>query len=438
VDKQNKIQQNKVKVKVKAKAKKDILSKVQTVFPKDQYLFEKIKRVVQKQAEAFNFKRIDTGILEFPEIYEKFNCKSSQELKKEPLVFSGKKRKKIALKHNHNLSILNKISKINLKKWRKPIKLYTLGPIFAYLNKQESYEQNNELSFQVVKREDPIIDAQLINICTIILNKLGIRKKLLVYLNLMGCSECQKNYLRNLKKFLKNKNQEICKDCKKAVKKEPFTFFICNDHKCKDLIRQSPKMIDFGCEACMKHFKTFLSLLEVLKIDYEVNPYLFRFPSYHSKFYFEIKTKNENQILASGGRFDDLIKSKDKNQKFPSIGFRMNFATLIQEMAKYKENDKPVSNKKKIFLINLGELAKKKMLKLYFDLINQGFKVSESFGKSSIKSQLNSAKKVDADIALIIGQKEALDNSIIVRSLKSGSQETILEDKLVDHIKKIS
>src|SRR3989344_3559020 len=90
----------------------------------------------------------------------------------------------------------------------------------------------------------------------------------------------------------------------------------------------------------------------------------------------------------------------------------------------------------KIFLVHLGELAKRKGLALLEGLRAAGVEARESLGRDSIKSQLKVAEKSGAVIALILGQKEALDNTIIVREIQSGIQETIPQEKLVEFLKK--
>jgi histidyl-tRNA synthetase len=82
-------------------------------------------------------------------------------------------------------------------------------------------------------------------------------------------------------------------------------------------------------------------------------------------------------------------------------------------------------------------LAKKKSLKTFAELQKNGILTAESFGRGSLKSQLRVADKLGVQITLIIGQKEALDGTVIVKDMVSGTQETVGMDKLVLSVKKI-
>ena len=92
--------------------------------------------------------------------------------------------------------------------------------------------------------------------------------------------------------------------------------------------------------------------------------------------------------------------------------------------------------KPKIFLAQLGDLAKKKSLKLFSELEKNGILVAESFGRGSLKSQLRVADKLEVELTLILGQKEALDGTVIIKNMLTGVQEIVTVDKLVDLVRK--
>src|SRR5205085_11841040 len=103
------------------------------------------------------------------------------------------------------------------------------------------------------------------------------------------------------------------------------------------------------------------------------------------------------------------------------------------------ELDKTVVEKElknDVFLVPLGELASKKSLRLFRDLTNQRVSVYDHFGMAGVKNQLKLAEAYKAPIALIIGQKEAMEEMVILRDVKSGMQEIISYDKIVEEVKK--
>ncbi len=87
-------------------------------------------------------------------------------------------------------------------------------------------------------------------------------------------------------------------------------------------------------------------------------------------------------------------------------------------------------------LVPLGDLAAKRSLRLFKDLTDERISVYDHFGLSGVKNQLKIAQGNNVPIALIMGQKEAIDEMVILRDVKSGMQEIISYDKIIEEVKK--
>ncbi len=138
--------------------------------------------------------------------------------------------------------------------------------------------------------------------------------------------------------------------------------------------------------------------------------------------------------LGGGGRYDDLVKllgGKDT----PAVGAAFGVERVIQAIKAVigAEARKP---KDKIFLAQLGDLGKRKSLRFMEELRKSNLSVSESFGKDSLRDQMSRAARVGAKLTVIIGQQEALDETVIIRNMENGSQETVQLKDAVKEIKK--
>mgnify|MGYP001609461539 FL=1 len=89
----------------------------------------------------------------------------------------------------------------------------------------------------------------------------------------------------------------------------------------------------------------------------------------------------------------------------------------------------------KVFLIHIGPAAKKRGFVLMEEFRAAGILVGESISRDNLKTQLNIASKIEVKFALILGQKEAMDGSIIMRDMKEGFQESVLQSKLIEKLK---
>ncbi|EKD46274.1 MAG: Histidyl-tRNA synthetase, partial [uncultured bacterium] len=194
---------------------------------------------------------------------------------------------------------------------------------------------------------------------------------------------------------------------------------------------------DFLCDTCKEHFKTVLEFLDELEIPYNLDTRLVRGLDYYTKTVFEIWQVNatgSQGAICGGGRYDNLallIGGRD----IPAMGVAIGIERLIQLMRE-QQIAPPPQSPPDVFLVQLGELAKKRSLKLFAELEQAGIKIVEALSRGSIKSQLKLADKMNVRWSLILGQKEAVDNTILIRDMESGIQEIINFDKVVVEIEK--
>jgi histidyl-tRNA synthetase len=197
-------------------------------------------------------------------------------------------------------------------------------------------------------------------------------------------------------------------------------------------------MIDHLCEECHEHFKEVLEFLDELEISYRLNPHLVRGLDYYTKTVFEISEETEvgkNQgALVGGGRYDNLAKFLGRRD-VPGCGGAAGIER-IAGLLRDKKIKLPSLPTPEIFLTQIGDLAKKKSLKIFEEFRKARIRIAESFSRDSLKSQLSRANHLEVKFALILGQREALEGTIIIRNMKNGSQETVKLDRVVEVIKK--
>ena len=87
-------------------------------------------------------------------------------------------------------------------------------------------------------------------------------------------------------------------------------------------------------------------------------------------------------------------------------------------------------------MVPLGELASKKALRLFSELWDEKIAVHGHFGNIGVKHQLKMAEAYKASIALIMGQKEAQDEMVILRDVRSGMQEVFQYERIIEEVKK--
>jgi len=407
------------------------------ILPEEQLYWEKVKQVIKNLARAYGFERLDTPILEAADLFVKGTGLYTDIIEKEMYSLKTKGGDWLSLRPEFTPAVMRAYLENGLSSWPQPVKLYTIGPIFRYERPQKGrYRQSEQANFEIIGQQDPVLDAQLIQLFFSISKELSL-KNLTVQINSIGCSNCRPIYRKKLVSFYKSRKKQLCLNCQKRLQHNPLRLLDCQESKCQRLAQEAPQIIDQLCDDCHNHFKNVLEFLDELALPYILNPYLVRGLDYYTKTVFEIWPEGEEgrQIsLAGGGRYDNLIKLLG-GKNTPAVGLAIGLDRIVDLM---KVRDIKISPRAHpvIFLVQLGDLAKKKSLKLFEELRKSGLEVASSFSRDTIKAQLKTADKLKVRFSLILGQKEVLDETIIIRNMVSGIQETVPLVKVIKEIKK--
>lgn len=408
------------------------------VLPADQQWWERIRKVVDEMASFYNYKRIDTPILEYAELFTRGVGEETDLVQKEMYVVKTKGGDLLALRPEGTASIVRAYIEHGMSRLSQPLKLFYEGPMFRHENPQAGrFRQFTQVGLEILGgQNDPVYDAQIILAFERILSALKI-SKVNLKVNSIGCRICRPFYKRQLQEYYKRREKELCADCMRRLSTNVLRLLDCKKEGCQSIKEQAPNFLDKLCTACSHHFQGVLEYLDELGIAYGLDHRLVRGLDYYSRTVFELFTEgpgSEVGALPGGGRYDYLFEMLG-GRLTPAVGGAVSFERLIAVM-KAQEVKLPAKNHRKIFVVYVGDLAKRKALTLIEDLRVAGFSVSEAFGKESLKAQLKIADKEGFPLALILGQKEIYEENVIVRDLRNSLQETVSLNKIVEEIRK--
>jgi len=427
------------------------------ILSEEQKYFQKILNVAENIAHFYGFEKIDTPILEETELFSKGTGLTSDIVQKQMYSLRTKGGDYLTLRPEFTPGIVRAYLEHGMKNLPQPVKFYSFGPLFRHEKPQAGrYRQFHQFNLEVIGDESPVIDAQIIQIFYNLLNELKL-KNLTVEVNSIGDNQCRPYYKKLLQNYFRSRESSLCVDCRRRMKENPLRILDCKEEKCQRVKSQAPQLIDHLCEECHSHFKQVLEFLDEIELPYHLNPYLVRGLDYYTKTVFEIfkesprgdelsahlpsspkgLVKEEGVVrnaLVGGGRYDNLVKllgGEDTRASGASMGIERIITAIKEKEVKFSKSPSP-----QIFLAQLGNLAKRKSLKLMEEFRQNKIQVGESFGKDSLKVQMKVADRLGVRYTLLLGQREALEGTIIVRDMKSGNQETIKLDRAVKEMQK--
>ncbi|MBU2036652.1 histidine--tRNA ligase [Patescibacteria group bacterium] len=413
------------------------LKGMRDLLPPDTAWWDKLIKTGEDLARDFGFQKIETPVIEDAELFIRGTGATTDIVSKQMYFIKTAGGTSLALRPEGTPGVVRAYMENGLASLPQPIKLFYFGPMFRHEQPQAGrWRQFYQFGLEVFGDSGAVLDAQIIQFCFNLFKAVGL-KKINIHINSLGCPQCRPAYRRVLLDYYRYRKDRVCPDCKRRLKENPLRLLDCKEEKCQPIKSQAPASVDHLCDECRKHFKEVLEFLDELEIPYFLNSALVRGLDYYTKTIFEIFWEEEGLApgaLGGGGRYDNLVKELG-GKPTPAVGVALGLDRIVALMK--KEEVKVGSEPNfKVFLVQLGLMGKKKSLKLFEKLHQAGILAAESLSRDSIKAQMKIADKLGVKFALILGQQEALDGTVIIRDMQSGVQETVPQEKVVEELKK--
>ncbi|OGG42171.1 histidine--tRNA ligase [Candidatus Jorgensenbacteria bacterium RIFCSPLOWO2_01_FULL_45_25b] len=405
------------------------------ILPKDEDRWKAIWNIGEKMSELYDFSLIETPILESAALFEAGIGVGTDIVEKEMFSFKTKGDEVVVLRPEGTAPVMRSYIQHHLGRFSSPLKVYYVGQMFRYEKPQAGrYRAFHQWGFETIGEGDPFYDAQTILLAVNFLKELGI-KNVTLKINTVGCRVCRPNYRKKLLAYYKGEKKHLCADCLRRYEKNPMRLLDCKEEECKKMREDAPIILDHLCQSCNGHMKEVLELVEENGLEYEPDPYLVRGLDYYNRTVFELIAKDSAGFaLAGGGRYDYLGELVG-GRMIPAVGVSLGMERLVEYM---EEKKIFVKAKKKpgVFFVIIGDPAKKVGFRLIHKLRESNMRVLEAVGKKSLKAQLKAANRAGTELALMLGQKECFEETVIIRDMRTGVQETVLAEKIIEETKK--
>ncbi|MCX6753061.1 MAG: histidine--tRNA ligase [Candidatus Nomurabacteria bacterium] len=411
------------------------------IMNEEYYSFQGFFEKAQEVAIYYGFKPIETPMMEHEETFTSGIGEGTDIVDKEMYTLKTKGGDHLALRPEHTGSLMRAYIEQGMQNVPQPVMFYQYGPVFRHDNPQKGrYRQFNQFDLDSLGSEKSIMDALVIKAGMSILEEAG-ATNLSIDINSIGDKECRSGYIKELVNYYKKNLSNLPAIDRERLKTNPLRILDSKDPKTKEINENAPDAVSFLCPSCKKHFKEVLEYLEEMGIQYNLNKCLVRGLSYYTRTVFEIIDESESETkgmaIAGGGRYDYLGKQLGSKKDVPAVGISIS-ADRVLLMPWYKKLAPRILKKPKVYFIQLGSDAKLKSLNVTETLRKAHVPMAQSLSKDTLGAQLAIAEKLQIPYALIFGQKEALEDSVIVRDMSNRSQETVKLPKLLEYLKDLN
>ena len=407
----------------------------------DYYLFQGFFEKAQEVAIYYGFKPVETPMMEYEEIFTSTAGEGTDIVDKEMYTLKTKGGDMLALRPEHTAALMRAYIEHGMASVPQPVLAYQYGATFRHDTPQKGrYRQFYQFDMDSLGSEKSIQDALVIKTAMTILNDCG-GENLSVDINSIGCKECRPHYIKELVSYYKKHLNALPAIDRERLKTNPLRILDSKEEKTIEINIAAPDCVSFLCPACKKHFKEVLEYIEEMEIPYNINKNLVRGLSYYTRTVFEVIYRDGLEgstplTIASGGRYDYLGRQLGSKKDIPGVGSSIGVDRVLM-MPWYNKHMPRIIKKPKIYFIQLGADAKLKSLNVIEILRKAHIPITQALSKDSLGAQLGMAEKSGAPYAIIFGQKEAIDKTVIVRNMENRSQENVKLTRLAEYVKKI-
>ena len=407
------------------------------ILPEQTPRWQYVEAVLRRVMGAYGYREIRLPIVEKTELFKRSIGEVTDIVEKEMYTFDDRNGDSLTLRPEGTAGCLRACLEHSLLH-NQTQRLWYMGQMFRHERPQKGrYRQFHQLGVEAYGMPGPDIDAELILLCRRLWRELGIDRKLELEINSLGTTEERLAYRQKLVDYFRGHYDQLDEDSRRRLETNPLRILDSKNPELKELMAGAPALLEELNETSRAHFEGVRRRLDEAGIPYVVNPRLVRGLDYYSRTVFEWVTAalGAQGTVCAGGRYDGLIEQlggKDST----AIGFALGMERLIDLLDNPERHDQAAMPH--AYLIAVGELAESRAVRVaerLRDALPQ-LRLQMNCGGGSFKSQFKRADKSAARVALILGDDEARDQTISVKSLRNeDGQKTLTESELIAFLK---
>jgi len=405
----------------------------QDILPDQSTRWQDLELTIQKIMDCYGYKEIRTPAFEHSEVFSQGVGEETDIVSKEMYSWTDQGGDNLTLKPELTAPVARSFIQHNLGVQNSINKLYYIDALFRRERPQKGrYRQFHQFGIEVFGSENPETDVEVIALAMHVFHKLGL-KELTLQLNSIGSPECRNNYRNAIKNFLAPHFDQLSQTSQDRYNNNPLRILDTKSPDEKEILKDAPNISNYWTIDDKNHFDEVCNLLKHIKIDYQLSPSLVRGLDYYTRTTFEI-TSNElgaQNAICGGGRYDGLVE-KLGGKPTPGIGF----AAGIERLLLASSSDNKLRNIQ-IYIVGIGNDVRPTMINLAEELRSNDIRTSFDYLRRSIKAQMREANKLGAQYAIIIGEDELKDKSVIIKDLSTSNQEKITLDSVQKHMKSL-
>src|SRR5438034_5597904 len=404
---------------------------VRDILPSETGKWQRVEAAARRTFEAYGYREIRLPLFERTELFARGLGDETDIVKKEMYTFEDRGGDSITLRPEATAGLLRAYIEHGFQVEPKPVRLYTVGPMFRYERPQAGrYRQFHQANVEALGEPQPAVDAEVIAMLMDFFRELGLVERLALHVNSIGDTADRAAYIARLLEYLRPHAAALCGECQARLERNPLRVLDCKVPDCQPVIEKAPSILDSLSPEAAKHFESVRGYLDVVGQVYTVTPRLVRGLDYYVRTTFEVKTADlgAQDAVAGGGRYDGLVERLG-GPADPGIGFAIGLERVVLLLGSEAAGPRP-----SILLIPLGDQALQQLMPVVRAVRRAGVIAELGYGARKLPRELERANKLGVAHAVIAGDNELGAGEAVLREMKTGEQRRVPLARLAEEL----
>jgi len=398
------------------------------LLPEEMRRYRHVVDTARAAAECSGYLEIETPIFEFSEVFKRTLGDTSDIVTKEMYTFTDRGGETITLRPENTASVARAFISEGLAQ-HTPLKYFYSGPMFRYERPQKGrLRQFHQTGVELIGVADPMGDVEIIAVGVEFLRRLGVWDRCYLDINSLGDTESRKTYRDVLVSYLSGFKDKLSRESVERLERNPMRILDSKDEGDKAIVANAPVYSDHLNQASKDFFSRVLEGLDAIGIPHSVNPRLVRGLDYYCHTCFEIISDDlgAQGTVMGGGRYDGLIGIMG-GPETPGVGWASGVERCMMLLKEEPKARRPVA------LVPIGDEAERAVLILANKIRQAGLPADLGYS-GNMGKRMKRANKLNARVAVILGENELAKNVAAVRDLDSGEQREVPLDTLIESL----
>ncbi len=384
-------------------------------------------------ALKYGFHMMQTPIFESTAVFSRPLGETSDIVSKEMYSFPDRNGDSLTLRPEGTAGVIRAFIQNRLTQ-SLPFKVFYEGPMFRYERPQKGRQrQFHQFGVEALGVDHPHMDVEMLIMGYDILTALGVVDRVSLHINSLGDTASRDAYRQALVEYLTPFENDLSDNSKMRLHKNPLRILDSKSPSDQKILEHAPKLGDYLNDISTAPYQAVKDGLDALGIAYTENPNLVRGMDYycHTAFEFITDTLGAQGTVIAGGRYDGLCKCMG-GADMAGIGF----AGGIERLCLMVAENRIIPPQRGTVTIAMGHMAQQKSLEIARALRNNNI-VCECTYTGNIKKRMKYADKINAKVAIIIGEDELQQGIVTLRNLDSGAQTRVAFTDIPDAVQHI-